>query len=282
MMSHDTNDYKCTVDNLGRFHFYCGEKLIKGSQIPYKKFDQIKCPDQSFKQSETSHDLPAVVTYFALIPNDVKHLLTYYLSRFELLEVFRSHKPRNNHPLKGGAEDDGNTLWKDKMFFDFYDDLAKGINKAKTPEEIEKAKYEYACDEYDISFQANRSSWKNLYIIFTYASQFGEHINRDTFSEFRDIANIFSSPELIDAYLGVDPAGFITHAVSDTKTMIYIFNHCPQYRNYRNYLALQYLLHFPTELIKIIEENPELNISLLEVAVAAKAINLKRYIERVS
>ena len=260
--SSDINDYKCVIDERRQPYFTYKNKPIQGSKFPYDIRNHLQCSEQS--TIKTSVYIPV---YFSLLPSELKKILLYYLSRFDLLYILK-----NDTILGKYSSDD--QFWKTKFFIDFDSRLREDINEATTKEKRQRAEREYEMDLEDINGQGNNIGWKNLYLIFTYAEEFGEVINRDTINELRSDMDFLAIPELMDAYLKSNNRGdFLIDNVSNPKTISYILKYYPQYRKY---VVLNLLLTDTSKLIKLIETNPELNISLLELASLAQNIKLDR------
>lgn len=241
-----SNDYKCKVDNIGKLSFYHKNKLIKGTQIPYTSFASIKC-------SRKSVNLPSVpeLSYLMILPNDLKILLLYYLSRFELLEPFR-------YPDKGlwglTSIKLNDSFWYDKVISDF---------KIR--------------DSDDLETEGEGFGWKGLYLIFTYAQNFGEKITPETTVDFRETTNNLAIPELIDAYANSSFKGDFIKYISNEKTISYVWQYYPQYRKF---YIFKLLITNPEYLVQFLELNPKINVSLMDIAKIAKDIGLDQLIER--
>lgn len=256
-------DYRCEINTQGRPVFYYKNNVIKGDKIHFKMIKKLSCNGEPLLLSSK------YPIYLDLLPRELKILLLYYLTRFDLLTVVRPNQ--NGNSLLGNIVD--SRFWQNKLFIDFDSDLREHINSAKTSEDKKRAEETYAREMSYLTSLKNKSDWRNYYLIFTYASDFGISIDSDTVTEFADASALIANPELIDAYLSLSYGKyFLVHYITSNKANIYIIQHYPIYRKY---LALQLLLHKPSELLKLAKNNPDLKVSeLAEAAVEIKLNNI--------
>lgn len=251
----DVDGYSYEIDKLGAPHFFYEDEEIKGDDVPYEIFKEFDIVD-----NRVIEPIIPVPIYLNLLPKELKTALLYYLSRFELLEVCK-------YKIESACTDNG--FWKSKIFIDFSKDFGTE-GYVGEPNVYEK-------NVNSITEQIGEAYGKSIYTIFSYAEAFGYEINKHTLYDFIDIASVISIPELIDSYMDSETRGyFVINHSSKSQTFRYLYNKYPEYRKY---LIFARLVNNPKDLVELLQNNPDINVSVLDLAEVASSVDLPQLIK---